>query len=243
MSIEQKPALPSLGAAAGRLRPVPAQRLDTIPRQTSGPEQAPAPVQPPGRNDTPARISKVIIGFCATATVGALVAAALAGVGEGSPTIGAYGSMANTAADAAGFPMTSGSLQLDGLLVRPDTFSADFTGVVRLTWTGAEAVAGKKNFSVAVRKDGRQVASLSGAISDVAPGATVSVPVASTDRYVSGPLQFTLGTGVTELSEQGTINTLNGLAMVQDMRADAQAARTRVLDSRAEILGDWRWAT
>jgi hypothetical protein len=228
MSIEQKSNAPATK-----------ERLGTIPRQAG------APAVERRRTDAPARAAKAIIGLCATATLGALAAAALAGVGGGSPTIGAYGSMANSAAIAnkAGFPMTSGSLQLDGLLVRPDSFSADFTGVVRLTWTGAEAAAGKQNFSVAVRKDGRQVASLTGAISNVAPGASVTVPVASTDRYVSGPWQFSLGTGVTELSEQGTINQLNGLAMVEDMRTETVAARARVLDSRADGLGDWRWAS
>jgi hypothetical protein len=194
-------------------------RLGTIPRQASTPE---APAKP-RRNDGPARVAKVIIGFSVTATVGALVAASLAGVGSSSPTLGAYGSMASPTASAnmVGFPLTSGDLRLDGLLVRPDTFNGDFDGAVRMTWTGTQAIDGSQTFSVAVRKDGRQVATMSGALADVAPGQSVTVHVASTDRFVSGPLQFSLGTGVTTLTPQGTLNLLNGLAAVQSLQAHA----------------------
>ncbi len=207
MSIEQKSTAP-----------VTKERLGTIPRQGSGPE---APIQ--RRKDGPARVAKVIIGFSVTATIGALAAAALGGVGDSSPTLGAYGSLANnpTAASVANFPMNSGDLRLDGLLVRPDSFTGDFDGVVRMTWTGAEAIAGSQAFSVEVRKDGREVAQLTGAVADVAPGQSLTLHVASNDRFVSGPLQFALGAGVSTMNQAETVNLLNGLAAVQSLEARA----------------------
>lgn len=206
MSIEQQSNAPATK-----------ERLGTIPRQAS----VPAPVAP-RRNDGPARAAKAIIGLSVTATLGALVAAGLAGVGSSSPTLGAYGAIGNApAANQIGFPMTSGSMQLDGLLVRPDVFSGDFSGVVKLTWTGAEAVAGSQAITVDVRKNGREVAQLTGAVADVAPGETVTVNVSSNDRFVSGPLQFALGTGVVTLDQQGTVELLNGLAAMHELRASA----------------------
>ncbi|MGQ0844146.1 MAG: hypothetical protein ACT4QF_08420 [Sporichthyaceae bacterium] len=196
-------------------------RLGTIPRQAT---VAPAPV-PAKRKDGPARAAKAVIGLCTTATLGALVAAGLAGVGAGAATIGAYGSLANPAETArvAGFPMTSGSLQLDGLYLRPEGFTNNFDGVAAITWAGAEAVDGQ-SFSITIRKGENAVGTLTGSLANLEPGATTTVNVSSTSDFVSGPLSFELGTNVPTLNQEGTLNLLNGMTMLDAMRADAEGA-------------------
>lgn len=210
------------------------ERLGTIPRQAS---VAPAPVAPaPVRANRTVRVCKAIIGVCATGTVVALAAAALADVGAGTPTIGAYGSMASPIASARqeGFPSFSGDLRLDGVYVRPEGFTGTFNGVAKLTWTGAKAIGAQQTFSVTVSRHGKKVATMTGAIASVAPGAITTVHLTSKDRFTQGPLTFALGTGIATLSEQGTRNLLNGLAMIADMRATAvqQAGSAQFLAAR-----------
>jgi hypothetical protein len=198
-------------------------RLGTIPRQATAAPVAPA--APVKRTDGPARVAKAIIGLSATATAGALVAAGLAGVGAGASTIGAYGSLANPSETArvAGFPATSGSLQLDGLYLRPEGFTNNFSGIAAITWAGAEAVDGQ-SFSIMVRKGERAVGTLTGSLANLAPGATANVPVSSTSNFVGGPLAFELGTNVPTMNAEQTLNVLNGLTMLEAMRAEAEGA-------------------
>lgn len=195
------------------------ERLATIPRQAS--VVAPAPVRVEANRTV--RVCKAIVGLCATATVGALAVAGLADVGAGTPTIGAYGSMASPGASARqeGFPSFSGDLRLDGVYVRPEGFTSTFDGVAKLTWTGSQAIGAKQTVSVTILRHGKRVGTMRGTIANVAPGATATVHVTSTDRFTQGPLTFSLGTGVATLNEQGTLNQLNGLAMTADMRAKA----------------------
>lgn len=197
------------------------ERLGTIPRQAS---VAPAPVAPaPVRSNRTVRVCKAIIGVCATGTVVALAAAGFADVGPGTPTIGAYGSLASPLASARqeGFPSFSGDLRLDGVYVRPEGFTSTFDGVAKLTWTGEQAIGAKQTVSVTILRYGKKVGTMRGTIANVAPGATATVHVTSTDRFAQGPLTFSLGTGIATLNEQGTRNLLNGLAMTADMRAKA----------------------
>ncbi|MGQ0467208.1 MAG: hypothetical protein ACT4QG_18070 [Sporichthyaceae bacterium] len=212
-------------------------RLGTIPRQASvapAPE-APAPIVHGNRTK---RVCQAIIGLCATGTVVALAAAAATGVGA-TPTIGAYGSMASPVAEArqAGFPSYSGDLRLDGVYVRPDGFTGTFSGVAKLTWTGAAAIEGKQNVSVSVQRHGREVATMQGSIVNVAAGGVATVNLTSNDRFASGPLTFVLGTGVATLTAEGTLNQLNGLSMLADMRATSiqQAGSAPFLAARPTV--------
>lgn len=210
-------------------------RLGTIPRQAS----IPAPV---GRNDGPARVAKAIIGLSITATLGALTAAGLAGVGNGSSTIGTYGSFAAPSATEriAGFPMNSGDLRLDGLVVRPEGFTNDFDGVAKLTWSGTQTIAGTQTFSIGITREGREVGTLTGSVANVAPGQSATVHISSTANFVSGPLQFTLGSAVPTLDQQGTLDLLNGLSMLENMRREAALAVNDAAASAQYPRGPWR---
>lgn len=216
------------------------ERLGTIPRQASQLDDV--SVAPVKRNDGPARAAKAIVGLSITATLGALTAAGLAGVGGGSSVVGAYGSMAAPTATerVAGFPISSGSLRLDGLMLRPEGFTNDFDGAAKLTWTGAQAITGKQTFSIGITREGREVGTLTGSVANVAPGRSATVHISSTVNYVSGPLQFSLDTAVPTLNRQGTGDLLNGLSMLENMRREAALAVGDAAASKQYPRGPWR---
>lgn len=99
------------------------------------------------------------------------------------------------AADTSGdpstkFPMQDGDWRLDSLSVKNDGLG-DFGGRARITYTGDDADGGSNLFTVTVFKAGKDIGTITGAASDVAPGRAKTVQLISSDKYVSGTLKYT----------------------------------------------------
>jgi hypothetical protein len=93
-----------------------------------------------------------------------------------------------TSGPTAKLPLTDGDWRLDSVRIKDDGLG-DFGGTARITYTGG-AEGGTNLFTIAVFKDGQEVAALQGSADDVSPGDAETVQLISMDDYVAGPYKY-----------------------------------------------------
>ncbi|MCZ7417324.1 MULTISPECIES: hypothetical protein [unclassified Streptomyces] len=86
-------------------------------------------------------------------------------------------------------PLESGDWRLDSITVEDDGLGS-FGGRARITYLGDAPDGGTNTFTITVFKDGSDIASLAGSVSDVPPGETATANLISTDDFVGGPYTY-----------------------------------------------------
>lgn len=89
----------------------------------------------------------------------------------------------------AKLPIQNGDWRMDSVRVK-DNGLGDFSGVARVTYTGANPAGGGNLFTLTVFVGGKDVAVLNGSAEDVKPGTAETVQFISGDNFVGGPYKF-----------------------------------------------------